>query len=88
MSKYFAKKIFYLLLQPMKIVPNTIINIAVVLFSVTNCFADNEPPPPPPTGPTPIGLPIDNGILVLLIIGLAFAFLRFKMSNTHKKTPM
>jgi len=73
----------------MRIVPNTIINLAVVLFSVANCFADNEPPaPPPPTGPTPIGLPIDNGILLLLVIGLVFAFLRFKMSTKDKKTPM
>jgi hypothetical protein len=74
----------------MKIVPNTITNIAVVLFSVANCFADtSEPPaPPPPTGPTPIGLPIDNGILLLLAIGLLFAFFRFKMSKSHKKTPM
>lgn len=71
----------------MRIVPNTIINLAVVLFSVANCFADNDPPPPP-TGPTPIGLPIDNGILLLLVIGVVFAFVRFKMSNTHKKTPM
>jgi hypothetical protein len=86
--KYFDKKIFYLLLQPMRIVPNPMISLAVVLFSVANCFADNEPPPPPPTGPTPIGLPIDSGILVLLVIGLAFAFFRFKISNTNKKTPM
>lgn len=71
----------------MKIVPNTITNIAVVFFSVANCFAD-DPTPPPPTGPTPIGLPIDNGILLLLVIGLLFAFFRFKISKSHKKTPI
>lgn len=72
----------------MRIVPNTITNIAVVLFSVTNGFADSSEPPAPPPPTTPIGLPIDNGILLLLAIGLFFAFFRFKISKSHKKTPM
>jgi hypothetical protein len=72
----------------MRIAPNTITNIAVVLFSVANCFADSSEPPAPPPPTTPIGLPIDNGILLLLAIGLFFAFFRFKISKSHKKTPM
>ncbi len=47
--------------------------LAPVLFVfVTSAYAVQEAPPPPPMGPPPPGLPIDNAVLFILIIGLLY----------------
>jgi len=82
LTKNFAKKIFYLLLHPMKIVPSRfIILLALLLPSVGSIAAPNEPPPPTP--PPPPGLPIDNGLIVLLMAGLIFGC--YKLYNNSLK---
>ncbi|WP_392388810.1 PID-CTERM protein-sorting domain-containing protein [Flavobacterium piscinae] len=43
-----------------------------------------NPNPPPPTPPPP-GLPIDGGIVLLLLIGLVFAFYKFNYKHHIKK---
>jgi len=46
--------------------------VASILFVLISfvCLAQSEPPPPTP--PPPPGLPIDGGLIVLLVLGLFF----------------
>lgn len=95
LPKDFAKKIFYLLLRPMKFVPKTVLTItfvaaftvAAALVAGISLAASNEPPPPPSPGPGPVppGLPIDGGVIVLMLFGLATAFYKIHQLQ-HKKT--
>lgn len=72
----------------MKIVPNTIY-ILILFLSASKCLAQGDQGgPPPPTGQTPPGFPIDNGLLVLMVIGILFSFYRFKTYIKNKKTPI
>ena len=62
----------------MKIASKIFFNLIVFLFSTVNAFAggSNGPPQPPPTGrmaatntpPPPPGFPIDQDVVILLII--------------------
>ncbi|WP_370637847.1 PID-CTERM protein-sorting domain-containing protein [Flavobacterium wongokense] len=66
----------------MKIVPNRIIIILAVFFlSVTNVFADPGPPPPS-TPPPPPGLPLDGGILLLVILSISYGL--YKLNKIKK----
>ncbi|WP_452225394.1 PID-CTERM protein-sorting domain-containing protein [Lacinutrix chionoecetis] len=57
----------------------TFASILFILISFV-CSAQEFPPPPqPPTGP--VGLPIDGGLIILLVVGAVFGvykMLRFK----------
>ena len=86
LSKYFVKKIFYLLLHPMKIVPIRLILLLALLFPLAECFAAPSDPPPP-TPPPPPGLPVDGGIAVLLIVSIIFGLYKVYQFNLNKKTP-
>jgi hypothetical protein len=55
---------------------------AVVLLNAPVAFSQEGPPPPPPTPPP--GLPIDAGVVVLLVGALGLAFYYFKNSHTKK----
>ena len=70
----------------MKFAPNTIFIIGLILISTSSFGA--EVPPPPPTGPTPPGLPIDSGVLVLMAVGLLLSFFKLKSHLKHKKNPI
>ena len=64
-------------------------NIAIVFFAWTQVMLAEPPEPQPYTGtPPPVGLPIDNGIWMLLIIAIIFSFYKLKPLLKHKKTPM
>ncbi len=83
LPKYFAKKIFYLLLHPMKIVPTRFFILLAILLPVVGAFAaPNEPPPPTP--PPPPGLPIDNGLIVLLMAAISFGIYKVYKLNIRK----
>lgn len=58
----------------------TYVSILFVLISFV-CSAQMPPPPQPPPGP--VGLPIDNGIVVLLITGVLFGI--YKIHEFKKK---
>lgn len=64
-------------------------NIAIVFFACTQVMLA-EPPEPQPytTTPPPVGLPIDSGVWMLLIIAIIFSFYKLKPLLKHKKTPM
>ena len=47
----------------------TVTSILFVLISFV-CSAQMPPPPQPPPGP--VGLPIDSGLVVLLLAGIVF----------------
>jgi hypothetical protein len=55
--------------------------IAVVLFQFVALAQGGPPPPPPPgeiKGDNPLDLPIDTYLWVLIVIGLGYAFYKFK----------
>jgi len=84
LPKNFDKKIFYLLLHPMKIVPNRIILLLALVFPIGNCFA--IPNPPQPTVPPP--MPADNGLIWLLVISVLYGLYKIYHYKTNKKTPL
>ena len=69
----------------MKIVPNRIIIILAVFFlQQTTVFADAGPPPPS-TPPPPPGLPLDSGLVILVVISILFGIYKLnKILNTKK----
>ncbi len=69
--KNFDKEIFFLLLRPMKIVPNKIIVLIVGLLCTNFTFAAPDPPEPIP--PPPPGLPVDGGLLILFFASIILA---------------
>ncbi|MFN3909417.1 MAG: hypothetical protein ACK4JX_10350 [Flavobacterium sp.] len=67
--------------------PNSIINntlslqltLYMILFNVCSVFADTMPPPPNPVlPPPPPGLPADNFLWILAVIGLLTGFFYLK----------
>ena len=70
----------------MRIVPNkNLLVISAFLLSFIPTFA-NEPAPPPPTfPPPPPGLPVDNCVVILIIISIIYGFYKIVKSNTIKK---
>ena len=54
------------------------------IVSISTAYAAGGNPPPPPTGPPPPGLPIDNGILILLFFALTLGFIYLKKSSKIK----
>ncbi|NUY81416.1 hypothetical protein HUK80_10950 [Flavobacterium sp. MAH-1] len=91
LPKNFAKKIFYLLLRPMKFVPKTtlaiqskaLLSLALTMVSGISLAAPNEPPPPSP-GPVPPGTPIDNGVILLVICAVVFGFYKIHQIKNKK----
>lgn len=72
----------------MKIVPMRFLTLlAFIIFPVVACFAaPNDPPPPTP--PPPPGLPVDGGIVALLIASLGYGIYKVYKFNYHKKTQL
>ena len=86
LPKYFVKKIFYLLLHPMKIVPTRFLILLAILLPLAEGFAaPNDPPPPTP--PPPPGNPIDGGILFLLSAAIMYGIYIIYRNNLKHKTP-
>ncbi|MGC4040741.1 MAG: hypothetical protein QM710_08165 [Flavobacterium sp.] len=66
----------------MKIVPNRIFIILAVFFlSAGNMFADAGPPPPS-TPPPPPGLPLDGGVVLLLVLSITYGI--YKLNKIKK----
>jgi hypothetical protein len=70
----------------MKIVPMRLLVIFIGMLCCNLSFATAKPrlaaPDPPPPIPPPPGLPIDGGLLILVIVSLLFAFYKI---YTYKK---
>ncbi|WP_290698312.1 PID-CTERM protein-sorting domain-containing protein [Lacinutrix sp.] len=58
--------------------------IASILFVLISFVCSAQMPPPPQPPPGPVGLPIDSGILLLLVAGVLYGI--FKMYSIRKKT--
>ncbi len=75
----------------MRIVPNKFLTalmgcfIGMVSVSSYASAVANIQNPPPPTPPPP-GLPIDGGVVLLLLLGLVFAFYKFNYKQNIKNT--
>ena len=71
----------------MKTIVNKFFIIAVCLFGVLEAFS--APHPPPPNGkkpPPPPGLPIDDNLYFLLIVGLFFGVYIIYKRQLNRKT--
>lgn len=69
----------------MKIVPNRVIIILVVFFlQQASVFAAPEPPPPS-TPPPPPGLPLDGGIVFLVLLSICYGIYKLNKTKTIKK---
>lgn len=68
----------------MKIVPNRIFYILLMLLTGVTAFTRNKPPPP--GVPPPPGLPIDGGVVVLLILAIVYGLYRLYQFKLNKKT--
>jgi hypothetical protein len=66
----------------MKNAPNNLALLMTLLCGVFSVEARNGPPPP--GIPPPPGLPIDQGVLVLLFIGIATAYFVFTQQKNRK----
>ncbi|MBY0487922.1 MAG: hypothetical protein K2P85_12160 [Flavobacteriaceae bacterium] len=64
----------------MKIVPNKKIVVFAGLLCSNFIFA--APTPPEPIPPTPPGLPLDSGLLVLIFVSIIYGF--YKIYNLKK----
>ena len=54
-----------------------------MFFNLINIVdGGNVPPPPPPPMPSPVGLPIDNGLMILFVAALIYGV--YKVIK-HKK---
>ncbi len=87
LSKNFARKNFYLLLHPMKFVPNCILILMAILVSFVDANAAPNGPPPPSPDPPP-GAPIDSGLIVLLIVALIYGIFKVYEFNNNRKTSL
>ncbi|WP_236554650.1 hypothetical protein [Flavobacterium sp. 9AF] len=58
--------------------------LLLVLMSFQNAFSDSTPPPPPPTPPP--GLPIDTGVIALLLTGLLLGYYLIRKINSKKES--
>jgi hypothetical protein len=64
---------FFFILRPMKLnIRNIIYTLLLCLLQTPLAYGQIEPPLPGPDIPPPPGLPIDGGVLLLLISGLMF----------------
>jgi hypothetical protein len=79
----FDKKNFFLLLRLMKSVPMKLLFIIIAILGSTFCFS--APQPPPPTTPPPPGLPIDSGIILLVIISIIFVYYKLIYKKNASK---
>lgn len=60
------------------------LKLASILFFVVSfvCAAQGIDNPPPPMPPPPPGLPIDESVIILFVLGLIFgAYFKFKSSS-------
>lgn len=57
---------------------------AVVLLNSVVMFAQTEEPPTPPPPTPPPGLPVDAGVLLLLVGALGLGFYYFKNISNKK----
>ncbi|WGD35857.1 hypothetical protein [Olleya sp. YS] len=59
--------------------------IALVLFLLISIVGVSQiVTPPPPQQPPPVGLPIDNGIVLLVVLGLIYGV--YKVMSSRKKS--
>ena len=68
------------------IIPNKKIlaSILLILISFVGLAAQRDVPPPPVAhAPPPVGLPIDNGLIVLLVAAIVFGI--YKTLELSKK---
>ena len=73
----------------MKIIANKLFITVMYFISILNAFA--VPHPPPPTGkrpPPPPGLPIDENILILVMMAVLFGIYIIYNYNAKAKTPI
>jgi hypothetical protein len=73
----------------MKIVPTRILILLALIFPLADCIAApvNNPPPPTNLPPPPPGLPVDNGIVLLLVASILYGIYKVYQFNLNKKTP-
>ncbi|KQB43464.1 hypothetical protein RCH33_566 [Flavobacterium daejeonense] len=57
-------------------------------FGIDVLLADNPPSPSAPGIPPPVGLPIDNGVLFMLLGAVIFGFYKIYCSIDKKKRPV
>ena len=70
----------------MRIVPNkNLLVISEFLLSFIPTFADEPAPPPPTLPPPPPGLPIDNSVIILILISVIYGLYKIGKSNAIKK---
>lgn len=76
----------------MKIFPNIFFSLIAFLFSILNGIAKTTPPPPTGksaatmTPPPPPGLPIDQGVVVGIIIAMVYGIYVIYSHQLDKKT--
>ncbi len=81
----YAKSLRLLYVFVMKAQLKTILISSIfMLFSIVSYAQDNIDPPPPPAPPLSPGLPIDQNILWLLIVGLIYGAYSICFSSKNK----
>ncbi|MBA4135526.1 MAG: hypothetical protein C0525_12440 [Flavobacterium sp.] len=68
----------------MKILPNRIVIILTAVFLPAISVFAAPGPPPPSTPPPPPGLPLDGGLVLLLLGSLVLGFYKIHQYNIKK----
>lgn len=55
--------------------------LLMVLLSFQNAFSDSTPPPPPTPPP---GLPIDSGVILMILVGVSLGIYTIKKWSFKK----
>ena len=65
-------------------------NILITLFMLFTCAFGYAAPggPPPPLPPPPPGLPVDGGIIFLLLTSVTYGLYKLYQFNINKKNPV
>jgi len=61
----------------MKLAPKKFFTLSLLVLGI-GCYAKDTPPPPPAGTPPPPGFPIDNGVFIMIFVGIIFSFLFLK----------
>ncbi|RYY32652.1 MAG: hypothetical protein EOP46_18460 [Sphingobacteriaceae bacterium] len=62
--------------------------LAFIILPLAVTAAPGSPPPPTPPPPPPPGLPVDGGIVALLIVSLCYGLYKIYQWNSYKKAQL
>lgn len=73
------------MIRPNKNIPTALFVLLISAVGVAQDVGGGSGPPPPQGGPTPPGLPIDNGLVILFVAAVVYG-VYIILKSSKKKT--